>query len=642
MKRIYSILLTCLIPLGLTVGCSDFLDVKPTDSITAEALFSSESGIQAYLATLYHEMPIEDFAFMPSASNGDYPEKGFNYNIGDSNNNGNFEWTNTDDAIGSQGDNIIGTGSYRYWDDAYKLNNHINAFIGYIDGLTSVSSESKKALYGQAWFARAYTYFALARRYGGVPIITKVGDLNDSTTIFIPRSKEVATWDWVLECCDSAIAYLGTNGGNRQATKWAALALKSRAALHAASVSKYWDDDPLSGKAVDEGLVGGFTDETTRRYYQACVDASEEIIKSGAFKLAGYNGTPADREKVAETYRKMFEDPSSANEEIIFLKGFDKEGVGYGSNQDNWGNPRQTSGAWPHPGRFNPTLDFVDNFESYDNEGVSAPIVTTTDGSLDYNGYQSSKTYLEFDHPYDIFANKDQRLWGTVILPGTQWKDVTIVIQAGIIKTNGEAVIEPSDRTIHETVGGKDYYVYGAEGMGSYSGFDTEGGNYTRTGFGFKKFLNTSYVPKLGWNYSTTDWIEMRYAEVLLNYAEAVAESGLGDPTLAKTCLNETRHRAGFVKEIPLTLENVLRERRAELSFEQTRAWDLIRRREFDDKFNNTRRTALAPVLDLRTMKYIFVRKYARNCNGKTLPDQAYYHSIPGTGSNGLVQNPQY
>ena len=134
----------------------------------------------------------------------------------------------------------------------------------------------------------------------------------------------------------------------------------------------------------------------------------------------------------------------------------------------------------------------------------------------------------------------------------------------------------------------------------------------------------------------------MRYAEVLLNYAEAVAESGLGDPTLAKTCLNETRHRAGFVKEIPLTLENVLRERRAELSFEQTRAWDLIRRREFDDKFNNTRRTALAPVLDLRTMKYIFVRKYARNCNGKTFPDQAYYHSIPGTGSNGLVQNPQY
>ena len=41
-------------------------------------------------------------------------------------------------------------------------------------------------------------------------------------------------------------------------------------------------------------------------------------------------------------------------------------------------------------------------------------------------------------------------------------------------------------------------------------------------------------------------------------------------------------------------------------------------------------------------MKYIFVRKYARNCNGKTFPDQAYYHSIPGTGSNGLVQNPQY
>ena len=618
--------------LGLSTSCSDFLDVDPTDAITADALFSSDAGIEAYLANLYHKMPIEDFAFMPN--------QGFRYNVSDANNNGAFEWTFTDDAVGSQG-NLIANGGYEYWSAAYTLNNNTNAFFGYIDELKNATEETKETLYGEAWFIRAYTYFALARRYGGVPIITEVGDVNDSTTLYIPRSTEVETWDWVLQCCDEAASRLGDGDGKRRrANKWAALALKSRVALHAASVSKYWNEAPLSGDAVDKGYVGGFTDATTQRYYQACIDASKEIINSGKFSL--YEANPKSRSAVAENYRLMFEDPSVALNEIIFIKGYNKQGTGYGSNQDNWGNPCQTRGAWPHPGRFNPTIDFVDAYECYSNEGESAPIITTTDGSLDYNGYQSNKTYLQFDNPYDIFEDKDQRLWGTVILPGTKWKDTEIKIQAGYIKPDGTAVIEPSDNSLHETVDGTTYYVYGGSDPALYSGFDTYGGNMTRTGFGFKKFLSTTYVPQYGWNYSTTDWIEMRYAEVLLNYAEAVVESGLGDASLAKECLNETRFRAGFTKSIPLTLENVLRERRVELCFEQHRVWDLIRRREYHTKFNNTKRAALAPVLDLRTKKWIFVRKYARNVTGQTFPEKCYYRSIPGTGANGLTQNPQY
>ena len=40
-------------------GCSHFLDIKPTDQITADALFASEGGVQAFLASLYYQMPIE-------------------------------------------------------------------------------------------------------------------------------------------------------------------------------------------------------------------------------------------------------------------------------------------------------------------------------------------------------------------------------------------------------------------------------------------------------------------------------------------------------------------------------------------------------------------------------------------------------
>ncbi len=90
---------------------------------------------------------------------------------------------------------------------------------------------------------------------------------------------------------------------------------------------------------------------------------------------------------------------------------------------------------------------------------------------------------------------------------------------------------------------GVTYHTYGGATPNLYSGFDPYGGNNTKTGFSFKKFMSTNpVVPQ--WNSSTTDFLEFRYAEVLLIYAEAVAESGLGDATKAAEALNATRRRA--------------------------------------------------------------------------------------------------
>ena len=65
-------------------------------------------------------------------------------------------------------------------------------------------------------------------------------------------------------------------------------------------------------------------------------------------------------------------------------------------------------------------------------------------------------------------------------------------------------------------------------------------------------------------------YIDMRLSEIYLNYAEAVVEngSGKGDAALAKKYMNALRKRAAHTDEIPLTLENVLKERRIELAFE--------------------------------------------------------------------------
>jgi hypothetical protein len=138
--------------------------------------------------------------------------------------------------------------------------------------------------------------------------------------------------------------------------------------------------------------------------------------------------------------------------------------------------------------------------------------------------------------------------------------------------------------------------------------------------------------------------MDMRYAEVLLNYAEAVVESGLGDPALAEKAINDIRRRAAHTVDIPLTLENVMRERTVELAFENKRYWDLIRRREYEGEFTNRRRHSLFPVLDLRQAEpvYLFVRANVPSMEALNFQPKFYYRPIPGIGGNSLIQNPSY
>jgi hypothetical protein len=136
-------------------------------------------------------------------------------------------------------------------------------------------------------------------------------------------------------------------------------------------------------------------------------------------------------------------------------------------------------------------------------------------------------------------------------------------------------------------------------------------------------------------------------AEIYLNYAEAAIESGQGDATLAKTLLNAIRKRAAHTDQIPATIANIAKERQVELSFEQRRYWDLVRKREFHTLFNVGKRKSLVPVLDLRVNppKYIFLRVnnfYDEAANGVTWNPNSYYRSIPGTAANLLIQNPGF
>lgn len=634
-KNIYLFLLLCIS--FLIISCeNDILDLDPLDKVSSETMLASEDGVRVFLANLYYQAPFEDFT---------YNRVGFHTGL--VNTVGIHPDAQTGNAVNSEYNHLVDGTNFGWWDAGYKFNRDINLLISKIPEISTLSDDAKNELLSEAHFLRAFGYYALAKRYGGVPIISEYQEYTSEVdSLKVARSTEKDTWDFVMSECDEAVKYLPSvrsGSDTRRATKWAAYALKSRAALHAASVAKYWSKSPLSGDAVSQGLIG-MDASLANHYYKLCIQASEAIMEGGFHGL--YMPDPSSARDAESNLLTLFQDPNVAPEEAILVYGYGQPGSGH--SMDFWFNPNQTADGAPHPGRMNPTLDLVDTYESYGAPGVSAPIITTADGKVNnYNGFDPNANYLHYDNPYDIFNDKDARLWSTVILPGTEWKGETIRIQAGYVQPDGTPVIEADKASIE--VDGVTYHTFGADAWKEYSGFDQQHlAEMTRTGFSFKKFLSPTTVSgndALG--YSTQDWMEFRYSEVLLNYAEAVVEGDYSENNAwekATSALNATRFRAGHTVEIPLTVENVQRERRVEFAFENKRWWDLIRRREFHEVFNNTIQTALAPVLDLRVSppKYIFIRKYVIREAPLTFPSYMYYSPIPGIGSNDLVQNPNY
>jgi starch-binding outer membrane protein, SusD/RagB family len=515
-------------------------------------------------------------------------------------------------------------------------------------------------------FFRAYIYFGLAKRYGGVPLIDKSLDKEyqsgtDNENLYISRSTEKETFDFILADLDEAVKYLpeetpSNKDGKFRATKWAAYGLMSRVALFAASTGKYNSKVNVTGEAFDKRLAFGITPEEANEYYEKCISASEAIINNSGKSL--FEENPTGPGNAANNFFNLFHQDINNNNEIIFKQGYIGQAAvqSQGHRYDGLNTPHQLNQGYHQDGRYSVTLDIVEMFETYTNDGLRdvGNIPTRTDGNEDYVfpdislDFDADLPFIKYDSPIDAFANKDARLRASVMLPFTNWRNTKIIVQGGLITPGGEPLIYVNQSATG--LDGKKYYTYGGAGNTLFSGFyginSWQDGNYYSTGFGVKKYLTTKNISGNQRN-SDTDWIDIRLAEIYLNYAESVVESGSGDEAMAQALINALRKRAGHTDNISLTLENVLKERRVELAFEGHRYWDLMRRRDVHILFENYKRKALVPLLDLRENppKYILVRTnqfHDERAGGRTVYDHQYYRPIPGRNTNNLIDNPNY
>lgn len=519
------------------LGCkkdADFLQTDPSNVLTDEAVWKSESLVLSVLADLYNR-----YVDQQTITNW-------------------VEYTNFDEAFPSQASEYWRVqqidypyGWWSMWD--YGQMRDLNLFIQKCTAATALSEEARTRFLGEARFLRAALYFEEVKRMGGVPLITEPMTYDfsgDPTYLQHARAKESEVYDFVIAEMDTIKTMLPDNAGiQSRATKGVALAMQARAALYAASIAKYGVGTPAVATAGGE--VGIPADKATG-YYQKALAAAQEIINGRKYSL--YQKKAED---LQENFAATFYDKSN-NPEIIFAQDFKlKSGKVQGwtiANQP-WSSAEEQQG-----GRVNPSLNLAEQFEKLDN--TYAPFATN-----------AGSDYIYYDHPGDIFAGRDARLGGTIMLPGSKFKGKDLDIWAGIMYWNNGAYSIISGDTYGE-IGNIPGGPTGVQVVGTDGPID--GKEYSaQTGFLVRKFMDPTIGSGQLGTQSEVWWVRYRYAEVLLNAAEAAFE--LGQPAVAAGYMNTVRARAGLTTPLAatdITFDRIVHERKVELAFEGHELFD--------------------------------------------------------------------
>ncbi len=533
MKKYISVIIVLL---SISWGCNDddYLNREPTNFLTEEQVYSNKDLTYSVLSHLYESYPdLYNFYYFMNQCDFDEAFPSDNFEV----------WR--------QRNQTYSYGYWSYWD--YSLLREMNLFIKNVSSADKLEVSDRERFLAEGRFLRAAVYFELVKRMGGVPLITEPLEYNysgDPTYLQYPRSKESEIYDFIINEMDAIKTVLPDDPSIKsRATKAAALAMKSRAALYAGSIARYGVNTPsVSTPGGEVGIPSSEADG----YYTIALNAAQEIIGSGLYSL--YLRFPDD---LSTNFSSLFYDKTN-NPEVIFMKDFLLGSLVHRFTEQN--QPFSLTEQPNMGGLLNPTLTLVQSFELLDN--TFAPLVAESEGD-----------YVYYDHPMDIFAGRDARLAGTIILPGSLWKGEPVDIWAGYMLADG-TIITGAEFGTQKVLPGNDYSEVVVGYDGPIDGMESA----TQTGFLLRKYLD----PKFGsGNYSVQSdvpLIRFRYAEVLLNAAEAAYELAKND--LAVTYMNEVRSRAGFttpLEEDDITFDRIVHERKVEFAFEGHSYYDLKR-----------------------------------------------------------------
>lgn len=558
---------------------------------------------------MYSIMPFEDFKYLPERgiSNFNGWLAGFGFE-------GIGENVNRDGYCRS----FTGEGDV-YWGKAFELLRDANFLIENLPNYRGTYPEITYNDYlGEAYFVRAYVFYALAKRFGGIPLVTRVINYPAETDLLeVPRASEEETWDQICADFDKAIELMMPKSPKRgYANKYVALAVKSQAMLYAGSVAKYNETVPgrLTGLGQKTGVrVIGFdaatAAEASKRYFTEAYKAANQVIQNGGYSLYKKKWAEGDREAIRQNMIDMTSDMDSP--ENIWIREYLYPTTTH--SFDAYNAPYVFRS--PLSSAMCPTADFVELFEGFDRYPDGSLKVTTGNSN-------SEGTYIMYDNIGDFYKNAEPRLLSYLIIPGDMFKGQKMEIYAGVYtgttpvrpllndySYQGQAqnyqnldIAKGDNPTLYMTPDPNNHKIVKLPDGSEMKASGANGPFYNfaesaMTGLLARKWLkdDPSFTAREG--NSDQHYILVRYAEVLLNAAEAAVElslAGVASPDgsdmlgVATDVINDIRSRAGATLlsgKLTGSIESrneVRKERRKEIAMETNIKWDLRRWRVQD------------------------------------------------------------
>lgn len=512
-----------LIALAVTVllACKkgdDYLDPKVSNDLTGDAVFKDSTNTVQFLNKIYYDI---GFTFQMSdgyQSLSRYAAGGHMV-VGNEASPQRFNGAqNTAPlmALGNLTAEVTVAGITENWNVPWRNIRACNLLMKRIDE-SPISAPTKKYMVAQARFLKAWYYFLLVRTYGGMPLIgDKVFDIEDK--IDIPRSTFEECVNYISSELDAAAAdlppvetQLAQDYG--RATKGAALAVKARLLLYAAS--------PLfnGGSIADDPALKALTSYPTfdNERWNKAAQAMQAVMNLGIYQLYVDNTT-----RKGYGYYKTFQ--VRYNMEYILAKM-----EGRNTTLESWLRVPSLGDGY----RAVPTERMVQSYFMKNGLPIDDP-----------------NSLYDPANPYD---NRDPRFYNSIIYNGADWFNTS----------NAKVKIWT--------------YV----GSGTADAVAPSGG--VATGYFIRKMLNED-----GTGQTERCWPLLRYAEILLGYAEAKNEYS-GPTTEVYDALKQIRIRAGidagsnssYGLKPGMTKEEMRKviqaERKIELAFEEHRMWDVRR-----------------------------------------------------------------
>ena len=576
------------------MGCEDPFELQPNTIISEDLVFEDASLANAYLAELYADAKIVE----------EGGQAGLNINLinafgGESRN---FApWQGPFGQVIGPVFNENGAGILSYW--PYGHIREANVFIDKLPQSQTIDGSFIEVRVAEARFLRAFAYFEMVKRYGGVPIVTQALSIDASETeLFVARNSEKEVYDFIISemnAIESILPEVADLDG--RVTSWAAKALKSRAALYAASVAQF-------GTEQLGGLLG-FPSSDANGYYQISLNASKDIIDNGPFALYRNQADPV------QNYVDLFID-ENGNSEVIWAEKYDSPS-GKGHSWDLFAHPDGFGFGWNS--NF-PT--YVEKLELFD-------FVDGTSGKVDRAMYDG-ETPID---PAWFFGQRDPRMRAAIGYPGRPWRGTRIYYHRSTTYTDENGQIQNNTSPT--------FIIPGSDGWPGAAA--PRNRNAAVTSLQVLKRLDEN-LPVTGTNLSNTDFYEFRLGEIMLNYIEAAFY--LGDPNgdMASVMNDEIRDRAGM-PSIEVTEESIRKERQVELCFEDHVFWDYRRWRIAVQELDNVERHRFHWDYNYDTGMYTAEIAVGDRGRVRTHPERNYYYALGLSriaDNPNLVENPGY